>query len=178
MSDELEEDLNRYDESGGSEPKRLDDAVLLRSIATLRYPKNPETVSAGTPIGTVLKTMTSKRFGAVLVVENGRVVGIFTERDALMKGLYNGAAMDHPVSEFMTADPACLSPHDSIAMALNRMAVGGYRHVPLVDGGGRAVGILVMRDVVRHVVAHFPAEVLNQPPHSEHAPPDHSADGG
>lgn len=78
----------------------------------------------------------------------------------------------------MTPDPDCLTIHDGIAVALNRMVEGGYRHVPLVNAEHEPVGILVMRDVVRYVVSFFPTEVLNQPPHSEHAPPDRSIDGG
>ncbi len=178
MSEPYEEDLDMYEEAAGSAPKRLDNRVLLRPISTLKYPEHPVSVSPGTAVGAVLEGMVSIRIGAVLVVDGGRVVGIFSERDALLKGVYRAEAMKRPVREFMTPDPQCLTPHDSIAMALNRMAEGGYRHVPLVDAGGAPVGMLVMRDVVRYVVSFFPAEVLNVPPHSEHAPPDRDLHGG
>ena len=58
------------------------------------------------------------------------------------------------------------------------MVTGGYHHIPLVNAEQAPVGILVMRDVVRYVVSFFPAEVLNLPPYSEHAPPDRSIYGG
>jgi CBS domain-containing protein len=44
------------------------------------------------------------------------------------------------------------------------MSVGGYRHVPLVDGGGRPVGVVSVKDIVDYLVEHFPREVLNIPP--------------
>ena len=105
------------------------------------------------------------------------MIGIFSERDALRKGLYKGGG-DSPVREFMTANPDCLTPEDPIALAMNRMGVGGYRHVPLVDSSHRPVGMIVMRDVVRYILLYFPAEALNVPPHSEHDPPERNLEGG
>ena len=178
MSDGYEEDLAMYGESAGAKPRVLDNEVLLRPISSLRYPKKPLSVASSSPAKDALARMTEKRIGAVLVVDDGRVVGIFTERDALMKGLYAGGDINAPVSEYMTADPDCLTPHDPIAFAMNRMGLGGYRHMPLVDGEHRPVGMLVMRDVVRYIAAFFPAEALNLPPHSEHDPPERNIHGG
>jgi CBS domain-containing protein len=136
-----------------------------------------EGVAPADPVRKALDIMSSRNLGALLVVENGKVVGIFSERDALRKGLYREGT-DRPVRELMTPDPDCLTPEDPIAFAMNRMGVGGYRHVPLVDDHRRPVGMLVMRDVVRYILQFFPAEALNVPPHSEHAPPNHDLEGG
>ncbi len=179
MSGEMEEDLDRYMEAGGAPPHTLDNRALLRPIADLRYPKNPLSVAPTLPVRDALEQMAEKNLGAVLVVEGGKVVGILSERDALRKGLFKGApGADRPVREYMTPNPDCLTPHDSIAFAMNRMGVGGYRHIPLVDAQRRPVGMLVMRDLVRYIVQFFPAEALNLPPHSEHAPPERRTDGG
>jgi CBS domain-containing protein len=64
----------------------------------------------------------------------------------------------------MTPDPETLRPDHGIALALNRMTDGGYRHIPLVDAEGRPVGIVAMRDIVRFIVSMFPDAVLNVPP--------------
>ena len=178
MGEEIDEDLEMWEEASGPAVKRLDNRVLLRPISDLRYPKNPASVAPGEPAGKALETMASKNLGALLVVEGGKVVGIFSERDALKKGLYQGGRGDRPVREFMTANPDCLTPLDPIALAMNRMGVGGYRHVPLVDSGHRPVGLLVMRDVVRYILAFFPTEALNCPPHSEVDPPERNPEGG
>jgi CBS domain-containing protein len=177
MSEGMDEDLARWEESSGPPAKSLSNRALLRPIKSLRYPQHPLSVPPGEPVRKALDLMSSKNIGAVLVVEGGRVVGIFSERDALRKGLYKGEP-DRPVREYMTRDPDCLTPEDPIAFAMNRMGVGGYRHVPLVDDERRPVGMLVMRDVVRYILQHFPAEALNVPPHSEHAPPDRDLEGG
>ena len=52
----------------------------------------------------------------------------------------------------MTADPVVLRPDDSIAVAINKMAVGGFRHIPLVVDG-QATGIVSARDVFKHILA-------------------------
>jgi CBS domain-containing protein len=177
MSEGLDEDLEMWEGSSGPPPRALDNRALLRPIASLRYPKNPLQAAPGDPAGKTLERMAGKNIGAVIVVDGGKVVGIFSERDALRKGLWKEGT-DRPIREFMTPDPDCLTPQDTIAMAMNRMGVGGYRHVPLVDAERRPVGMLVMRDVVRYIVSFFPVVALNLPPHSEHSPPERNTDGG
>ena len=178
MIEGYEEDLDMYEEARGPRTKQLDNRVLLRPISDLDYPTKPAAVGPEAQVGEALATMGEKNIGALLVVEDGKVVGIFGERDPLIKNLYDGTRLERPVREFMTPDPDCLTPEDSIAFALNRMVVGGYRHIPLVNPAHEPVGILVMRDVVGYVVSFFPAEVLNAPPHSEHDPPDRQREGG
>ncbi|MCP5109286.1 MAG: CBS domain-containing protein [bacterium] len=178
MSDGYEEDLAMYEEASGRQSKQLDNQALLRPISDLDYPESPLSVSTDTTVGDALDLMAELRIGAAIVQENGKLVGIFAERDALMKGLYHGGHGDKPISDYMTPNPDCLTPDDSIALALNRMVQGGYRHVPLIAPDRTPVGILVMRDVVAHIVSHFAEEIINVPPHSEHNPPDRARAGG
>ncbi len=178
MSDGYEEDLAMYEEAQGPKRKQLDNRALLRPVSDIEYPKSPVCFSPDERLGNVLDTMASRRIGAVLIVENDKVMGIFAERDLLIRKLYEGGSVDRPVREFMTLNPECLAPHDSIASALNRMVQGGYRHIPLIDAAGGPVGLLVMRDMVGYIVSHFPSEVLNVSPHSEHNPPDRHPEGG
>ncbi len=178
MSDGFEEDLDMYEEAQGPESKELDNRALLRPISDISYARSPVVVEPATRLAEALETMARKRIGAVLVVDQGKVVGIFAERDLLIKRLYDGKGLDEPLRDFMTPDPECLTPHDPIAFALNRMVAGGYRHVPLITAEGAPVGILPMRDVVAYIVSFFPGEIFNVPPHSEHNPPDRAAEGG
>ena len=178
MSDGYEEDLDMYEEANGRPPKQLDNQALLRPIRDLDYPKSPLSVSTETTVRDALDLMAKRRIGAAIVLEGGKVAGIFAERDALVKRLYDGDRLDKPITSFMTPNPDCLTPDDSIALALNRMVQGGYRHVPLISPDRTPVGILVMRDVIAYIVSHFPTEVLNVPPHSEHNPPNRAVAGG
>ena len=114
--------------------------------------------------------------GCVLVVDDDRLTGILTERDLLLK--MEGADLAESVARFMTPDPETLQLDDPIVWALNRMAVGGYRHVPLVDDEGRPVGILSVKDIVHYIVALFPNEVLTLPPDPARAEGWSDRDGG
>jgi len=178
MNEAIEEDLERWEEASGGPPRLLDNRALLKPISVLDFPRNPASVDPTAAVSTALETMAAKNLGALLVVEAGKVVGIFSERDALRKGLWSGKGLDRPVREFMTPKPEVLTPHDPIALAMNRMGMGGYRHVPLVDNAGKPVGMLVMRDVVRYIVRFFPNVALNVPPHSVHEPPERNVEGG
>ena len=178
MSDGYEEDLAMYEESQGPVRKQLDNRALLKPISNTRYPRQPISFNPDTELGKVLDAMAENHIGAVLIIQNGKISGIFAARDTLIKNIYRCDDLTRPVREFMTPNPDCLMPHDSIAFALNRMIQGGYRHIPLMDSAGGPVGLLSMRDIVAHIVSYFPAEILNLPPHSEHNPPDRSIVGG
>ena len=95
--------------------------------------------------------MLEENVGSVAVVEDGRLVGIFTERDAVVKAA--GMKLEaFDVRDFMTRDPVVLRHDETIAVAINKMAVGGFRHIPIVDDG-RPIGVVAARDVFRHILA-------------------------
>ncbi|PYS22008.1 MAG: hypothetical protein DMF72_15040 [Acidobacteria bacterium] len=94
-------------------------------------------VAADAPISEVIKQMKESRLGCALVLENGKLVGIFTERDLLNKFTGNEAqAQTIAVSELMSANPEVLRETDSIATALNKMSMGRYRHIPVRKSDG------------------------------------------
>jgi CBS domain-containing protein len=108
------------------------------------------TVEAGLPVVAVAKRMADRNVGAVLVLEDGRLAGIMTERD-LMRAVARGLRDDAVVGECMTADPDTIAPDDTIEHAAVLMIHGGYRHLPVVDGDD-VVGVLSIRDLVQVVV--------------------------
>jgi CBS domain-containing protein len=119
----------------------------------------PVTVSAKTPLGEVLKLLVDRRIGCVLVTEGDKLVGIFSERDALLRVNVNAARMSAaPISEVMTPNPEALDLDDKIAFALHKMDVGHYRHVPLLDDG-RVAGVVSARDIMRFITAGLVARV-------------------
>jgi CBS domain-containing protein len=88
-----------------------------------------------------------------LVTHDGRLVGIFTDRDAVVKAA--GRRLEtFQVGDFMTPDPVVLRHDDPIAVAIHKMAVGGFRHIPIVEDG-RPTGVVTARDVFHHL-----AEIL------------------
>ena len=108
------------------------------------------TVEAGVPVVAVARRMVDRNVGAVLVLEEGRLAGIMTERD-LMRAVARGLRDDARVGECMTADPDTIAPDDTIEHAAVLMIHGGYRHLPVVDGDD-VVGVLSIRDLVQVVV--------------------------
>ena len=123
---------------------------MQRPVATLRPHPAPFTTSDAA-IGDALETMRGAGVDCVLVTDGDRLVGIFTERDAVLK--LAGRSLDGvTVAEAMTPDPVVLHADDPIAAAIRTMAVGGFRHVPLVDDAGRATGLISAVDVFRHAL--------------------------
>ncbi len=109
----------------------------------------PEIVDAATDVDDAIRRMHDKGIDCVLVVEGGRLVGIFTDRDAVLK-VAGTNPEDHRIGALMTHDPVVLRHDETIAVAINKMAVGGFRHIPIVDDG-RPTGVVSARDVFRHL---------------------------
>ena len=110
----------------------------------------PETIEATADVNDAIRRMHDKGIDCVLVTEGDRLVGIFTDRDAVLKVAGRGPG-PCPMSEVMTRDPVLLRHDDPIAVAINKMAVGGFRHIPIVEDG-RPTGVVTARDVFRHLV--------------------------
>ncbi len=144
---------------------RVGAAILhlpIRELATL---KPAICVAPGTSVRSAIERMNQGGVGCVLVEDKHQLAGIFTERDVLTKVV--GTLMDLDrvtVDAVMTPDPEAISPDDRVSYALNKMSVGGFRHIPLVDDDGRPVGLVSMRNVVDYMVELFRTEVLNLPP--------------
>jgi len=95
------------------------------------------------------RLMAEKRIGAMLVVENLKIVGIFTERDALNKVLATSIDPDTTkLSQVMVADPMTIRADKPLGFALAMMADGGFRHVPVVDDNGTPLGMVSARDAL------------------------------
>jgi CBS domain-containing protein len=93
--------------------------------------------------------------GAVLVVDDaGSLVGIVTERDFLTRIADQPGLADLPVRDFMTPNPETVLKTDTVAMALGKMNVRGYRHLPIVEGN-RPVGMISVRDILRYMAGLF-----------------------
>jgi CBS domain-containing protein len=139
------------------------------SVSRLQ-PTPPRAVEDRELVTAAVEVMRRERAGCVLVTRAGRLVGIFTERDLLTRVLAAGLPLATPLAECMTSNPVTVDPKDSVQTAIRRMEKGGYRHLPVVDGLNRPVGILSARRVVHYLVEHFPALVYNHPPDPTRVP--------
>ena len=108
------------------------------------------------------KRMKEQKVGSAMVVADGRLAGIFTERDALMRVLAAGLdAAATPLSAVMTAELVTIDAKASLMEALRLMHDGGFRHVPVVEDG-RPVGIVSIRDALGDELTRFSREVAER----------------
>jgi signal-transduction protein with cAMP-binding, CBS, and nucleotidyltransferase domain len=104
------------------------------------------------------------RYGAILVVDDDELVGIFTERDLMLRLNHDSQDWhDTPVREHMTREPKTLRPDNTLSDALALMTGRVFRHIPITEGK-RAVGMLSVRDIITYAVEHHPKEFINLPP--------------
>jgi CBS domain-containing protein len=109
----------------------------------------PATADAETSAGEAIERMRRDGIDCLLVIEGGALVGIFTDRDAILKV---GTTVDdpRPLRQVMTPDPVALRHDDRVAVAIHKMAVGGFRHLPIVDGD-TPIAVVSAKDVFRHL---------------------------
>jgi len=115
----------------------------------------PNIVAPGDSVLEAVRLMQKTRHGSVLVVENGKLVGIFTERDVLDR--LAGEEVDLarlPVQVVMTPKPQYLGEDDALAFAVHRMAVGHYRHIPVLRDG-HPIGFVSIRGVLKFLYSHL-----------------------
>jgi signal-transduction protein with cAMP-binding, CBS, and nucleotidyltransferase domain len=132
-------------------------------------PRPHATVDVGDAMWKVVEAMTAKGRGAVLVEEEGALVGIFTERDLVSRLDHDDALWSHViVKDVMTPHPTVVRPHDSVAEAMRLLIQGKRRHLPIVDDKGKVLGLLSIRDILTYVAGKFPEEMMNLPPTPDH----------
>ncbi|MCX7171710.1 MAG: CBS domain-containing protein [Proteobacteria bacterium] len=111
-----------------------------------------------TTVSKAAELMASKNLGAVMVVDNERLVGIFTERDAVFRVIARGRdARTTQLADVMTPDPKTVDPHRSFGYALLMMHENGFRHVPVIENG-KPIGIVSSRNAMDPDLEEFVSE--------------------
>lgn len=165
MPSEFDDELARMDELEHEEDHEVSEAVSLNDPLSSLDLDPPIIIPDGSSIGEVISQLQNRSQGCVLVEKDGKLSGILTERDILLKITGKGLDLEKgKVENFMTGNPESLLKEDPVAYALNKMYVGGFRHVPLVDSQGSIVGLVSLIDIVRHISTYFSQEILNLPP--------------
>jgi CBS domain-containing protein len=116
-------------------------------------------VGPNTPVTECVRLMTADKIGALIVMEGGRLIGIFTERDALNKVLAGGLDPGNTkVSEVMTRDPYCISPTTTVGDAMKMITKRRFRHLPIVDNG-KVLAVVSSGDLTHWLVQDQLGEV-------------------
>jgi CBS domain-containing protein len=139
-------------------PANAVERSLIKDRVSVLTHNRPLMVMPETAVGEVLQLMAEREVGCVIVAREECIAGIFSERDALDRLNVRFAELSHrPISEFMTPSPETVEPESRIAFALHKMDVGGYRHLP-VTSGGKIVGVISVRDILRYITEKLLAE--------------------
>ena len=118
---------------------------MARTVREIMTP-NPKTASPDTPISEVAQMMKDEDVGSIPVVEDGRLVGIVTDRDLTIQALAERRPHDAPVRDFMTARPETATPDTTIHSAAQIMQDHQIRRLPICEGD-RLVGIVSLGDL-------------------------------
>ncbi len=116
------------------------------------------TIGSSDTLANAVKLLCDNKIGAVVVVDDGRVRGILSERDIIKSINVAGAeALDLPVAQVMTANVITCKSTDTIDQLMDAMTGGRFRHIPVIEED-ELVGIVSIGDVVKHRIAETEME--------------------
>jgi CBS domain-containing protein len=142
---------------------QIEESIKVVEVMALEMDP-PVVLDEGCPLHEVIQRLRDANAGCALLTRDGRLAGIFTERDLVVRVLGAADDLDQSVAAWMTANPDRVAPTDTIRKAVRLMWRGGFRSVPVVDAEDRVVGCVRHKDIVKYLAEHFSAEVLNLPP--------------
>jgi CBS domain-containing protein len=127
----------------------------MKTVNQLLHTKGREvwSVTPGTSVFDALKVMADKNIGALLVMEENQLAGIFSERDYARKVILKGkSSKEMTVQEIMTERVDCVSPSQTVRECMTLMTEKHHRHLPVVDEE-RVVGMISIGDVVKAIIS-------------------------
>jgi len=138
-----------------------------RTIRDIIEDQEPVTAPATMTVVEAANIMKQRRIGAMMVVEHNKLVGLFTERDALIRIVAEGRdSRTTTLGDVMTPHPRTIPATDTFERALQMMHEGRFRHVPVVEDG-RPIGMVSVRDAMGPELESFVYELLRQEQVSE-----------
>lgn len=146
------------------------------------YPREPNCVEPSATLREVLALMKEKKAGSILVCDpqqDGRLIGVFTERDALRlmaagfpgpgsNGSRHAGGLETPIKYVMTPHPSTLTPSDTVGKAITIMSARGYRRLPIADESGKPLGTVDVAGILHYLAEHFPKVIYTLPPAPHH----------
>ena len=142
----------------------MKEAVKINSPIANFDLRKPPIIELGTSLENVLGFMQETTNNCVLTLSNEKLNGILTERDILLKVTGKGYDLQlTTIDEFITRNPEYVSPEDPLAYALNKMYVGGFRYVPVINDEMFPVGIISISDIISTIADFFHNEIIKLP---------------
>jgi CBS domain-containing protein len=127
--------------------------ITVKQLMQMRGENPTIHVSPSETVFQALQVMADANVGAIMVIDQGQMVGIFTERDYARKIILKGrCSLETPLREIMTTDMITIHPETTLEEVMELMTTKRIRHLPVMEGG-RLVGMVSMRDVVQAVIS-------------------------
>ena len=121
-------------------------------------------VTSGVTVRDTLARMRADKHNTCLIIKDGRLVGIFTDRDVLRKVVTEPAILESRIDDVMTSNPITIHPNSTAAEALKLMDDNHFRNLPAVDEVGTIHGHMTHQTIIHYLAARYPKEVLNRSP--------------
>jgi len=122
------------------------------------------------PIRDVIDQMRAEHVNCALIVDQGKLIGIFTDRDIVRRVVDVPGIWDKPIQEVMTPAPVTISPDASIRTALGLIHSRGFRNLPVIDESGNIAGNMTQYTLTQFLAERFPEEIYNLPPNPKLLP--------
>ncbi|MEE3078908.1 MAG: CBS domain-containing protein [Bdellovibrionota bacterium] len=130
--------------------------LLEYTVNELGDISNPKYVLETDPVSKAIELMKENHIGSCLVIdENVKLKGIFTERDVLNKVVNHDESLTQEIRHYMTQNPQTIQANDSVVIALSMMTHGKFRNLPVVNMEGRAVGAISISDIMLFFTNHL-----------------------
>ena len=153
--DTFQDPLENYDPKTYSDP--LERAIAEESVTKIEHQPHMS-VAADMTVGDAVQKLATEHVACLMVEEDGKLVGVFTDRDVLNQIALEPDQLKRPVRDVMTASPVYVYESDPAAAALCVMALSGHRHVPVVDVDERVLGIVSPQRVTAFLLQRFESE--------------------
>lgn len=151
--EDFEDPLSNYDPA---EYQSALEAALAETPVSAIQSKPYAEVASDTPIRQAVHALHGLQVASLLVVDDGQLVGIFTERDVLERVAEDFPKLaDQPISNVMTSNPLVVYASDPAGTALAAISSAGYRHVPVLDSAQQVEGIVSPRRVFNFLSSHL-----------------------
>ena len=151
-NDTFEDPLENYEPRTYDDP--LEEAISEEPVSNIQHTPHAS-VSPDMTVGEAVKKLALEHVACLMVEEDGKLIGVFTEREVLNKVALEHQLEDRPVREVMTPNPVYVYADDPAAAALCVMAVSGHRHVPVLNNEERVLGIVSPQRVTGFLLQHF-----------------------
>jgi len=164
-NDELNDELNQmYGKESEAENKIAKAIKLTDNISSIGI-KEAILKDEEASIQSVIESMQTTHSSCIIIINNDKITGIFTERDVVTKIVSKNVDIkNEKICNYMTNNPETLQPDDSIAFALNKMTDGGFRHIPIVSSDSKDIYIISMQDIINSISNYYFDDIVNLPP--------------